>query len=286
MTNHAFACLVLALSALTLRAGPAELALVAAMKLPDAPNYSWTTAIDDDARSYTIDGKTDRTGKDDFSLVDRPMISVVRRRVSRGTSNSDNQVTAIYRGNDKLVIQIDDHWKKIDELPEYSAPAGSSGRGRPRGGMGGSGGMGGRGPRARSGSGTDAGDRSGPAFSNLQLTLSRPHEEITILVASHTELKADGDTVAGTLSETGAKLLLVHEGQNEITPLRARGTFRLWVKEGMLVKYEVKLEGTLAISTGSGRREVTVNQTATTLIKDVGTTKFEVPDEARKKLGG
>lgn len=129
------------------------------------------------------------------------------------------------------------------------------------------------------------GENQPPGFSNLQLTLSRPHEEVAVLVASHVELKAEGDVVSGTLTETGAKLLLVHEGQKEITPLQASGTFRLWIKEGQLVKYEVKLEGTLAISTSSGRREVTVHQVSTTLLKDVGTTTFEVPEEARKKLG-
>lgn len=282
MTTHAFACLALALTAPTLRAGPAEQALVAAMKLPEAPNYAWTTVVDDDARSYMIDGKTDRTGKDDLSLVYMPMVAVVRRRVTRGTSNSENQVTAIYKGNTKLVVEIDDRWKRPDELPEYSSPSGYSGRGRSRGGMSGMGGPGGRGPR---GTGGSTGGRSTPAFSNLQLTLSRPHEEIAILVASHTDLKADGDAVGGTLSETGAKLLLVHDGQKEITPLRASGTFRLWVKDGNLVKYEVKLEGTLAIAAGGSRREVTVHQTATTVIKDVGTTTFDVPDEARRKLG-
>ena len=42
-----------------------------------------------------------------------------------------------------------------------------------------------------------------------------------------------------------AKLLLVHPGQKEITPRAAAGTFRFWVENGMLVKYEVKLEGKL-----------------------------------------
>jgi hypothetical protein len=51
------------------------------------------------------------------------------------------------------------------------------------------------------------------------------------------------------------------------------------------VKYEVKLGGVLAVMTNGTRREVEVHQTATTELKNVGTTKFDVPEEAKKKLG-
>ena len=33
-------------------AGPREAAIVAAMKLSEQPNYSWTTTVTDDARTY------------------------------------------------------------------------------------------------------------------------------------------------------------------------------------------------------------------------------------------
>lgn len=123
------------------------------------------------------------------------------------------------------------------------------------------------------------------AYSNLQSSLSRPHDEIAIIVAGYTQLKAEPDGVSGALSETNAKLLLVHAGQKDLLPLAASGTFRLWLKDGALTKYEVKLQGRLAVSTGGSRREVDVRQTATTVVRDVGTTTFEVPEAAKKKLG-
>ena len=92
--------------------------------------------------------------------------------------------------------------------------------------------------------------------------------------------------IAGVLSETAAKLLLVHAGQKTITPVRAGGTVRLWVLNGVLVKYEISLEGVLAVEGRAGRREVAVRQTAMTTLSAVGTTKVEVPPEALKKLGG
>ena len=47
----------------------------------------------------------------------------------------------------------------------------------------------------------------------------------------------------------------------------------------------MKLDGALAVTTGGGRREITVHQTATTTLKDVGMTQFVAANEALKKLG-
>ena len=279
MKRSVFAYIAIMLATASAYAGPVESAIVAAMKLPDAANYSWVTTIDDDARTYEITGKTD---KSDYSVVEMPMVAAVRRGVTRNSANSDNQVEAVFKGDEKLVIQTPTGWKTPEEL----AAAARSGYSGQRGG-----GMGGRRGGGRRGGfpgGGGPGGRDGttpPVFSNLQLTLSRPAEEIGIIVASHTDLTADGDTVNGTLTETGAKLLLVHPGQKEITPLSAGGTFRLWIKDGVLVKYEVKLGGTLAVMTNGTRREVEVHQTATTELQNVGTTTLNVPDEAKKKLG-
>lgn len=284
--------LAMLLAVPTLRALSPETAIVAAMKLSDAPNYSWSTSVDDDARSYAIDGQTDRSS--DLSLVNMPMVAAVRRRAGTGTANSDNLSTVAFKGDEKLVVEIDSAWKTPEELA-------SSGNGAGRGGYSGGypGGWGG-GRRGRRGGGfpgggfpSDSGNsrdgggdgRRTPAYSNLQKTLSRPHEELGIIVATATDLKVEGDVVSGTLSDTAAKLLLVHPGQKEITPLKAAGTFRLWVKDGVLQKYEVKLDGTLAVVARGDRHEVEVHQTAVTEIKNVGTTKFDVPDGAKKKLG-
>lgn len=281
MKRSTAACLLGVLAAAPSHAGPAESAIVAAMKLPDAANYSWVTAVDDDARSYEIIGQTERATN--YSLVTMPMVSAVRRRTSRSTSIVDNQATVLFKGDEQFVLQTDDGWKR----PEEVFPAGNSrgsGGGFPGGGMGG--------PRGRSrrGGGNpfphEDGSTPTPAYSNLQKTLSRPHEEIGIIVAGYTDLKVEDGVISGPLNETAAKLLLVHAGQNEITPLKASGTFRLWVKDGVLQKYETKLEGTLAIETAAkARHEITVRQRSTTTVKDIGTTKFEVPDEAKKKLG-
>lgn len=282
MKRTLFACLGAALVTATAFAGPAETGIVAAMKLPDAPNYGWTSEVVDDARTYTITGKTDRAT--DLSRVDMPLVSEVRRRVGRSGGNSDNASTLIFQGDTTSVIETDDGWKKPDEI--------SSNNSNSRGGYGGGGGMGGFGGRrgrrggfGGNGSGDGSDSSKAPPYSNLQKTLSRPHEEVAIIVAGYTDMKAEGEIISGTLTEDAAKLLLVHPGQEDkIEAKKASGTFRLWIRDGVLVKYETVLEGTLTVDTNSGKHDVTVHQKTTTMLNGVGTTTFDVPDDAKKKL--
>jgi hypothetical protein len=280
MKFSALACFAFSALGSAVHAGSAESAIVAAMKLPDAPNYSWRTSIDDDARSYAIDGKTNRS--DDLSLVEMPMVAAVRRRSARGASNSDNIVEAAFKGDEKVVLHVNDKWQTPDELRAAAEAALSNGRGG-GGFYGGGSGRRGGGPGGRGGRG-GRGDGSVPPYSNLQQTLSRPHEEVAILVANAVDLKAEPDGLSGALSDTGAKLLLVHPGQSELTPLQGAGTFRFWIKDGVLVRYDVKLQGVVAVSANGTRREVAVNQTSSTTLSAIGTTSFEIPEDARKKL--
>jgi hypothetical protein len=52
-------------------------------------------------------------------------------------------------------------------------------------------------------------------------------------------------------------------------------------KDGMLIKFETKVEAKMEFN----GEEVDASRTTTTEIKDVGTTKVNVPAEAKKKLG-
>ena len=284
MRSHIVVALALAFPVAAF-ASPTDTAIVAAMKIPDAPNYAWHTDVVDDARTYEISGKTDRAT--DLSTVNMPLVSSIRRRTSpsRGASSVENVATAIFKGDEKFVLETESGWQSPDDISANDR----GGDWRGRGGPGGYGGRMSRSSRTGGGGRYPSGDSGGrgptPPYSNLQKTLSRPHEEIAIIVAGFTDLKIDGDVVSGTLSETAAKLLLVHAGQKEITPKSASGTFRLWIQNGVLTKYETKLEGALSVETNSGKREIAVHQTATTTITDIGTTTFDVPAAAKKKLG-
>lgn len=276
------------LLAVALRAGPVESAIVAAMRLPEAANYQWHTEVTDDARTYEIVGATDRAT--DYSLVTMPMPATTSSgrpggpRGGRASGGNSNTVTAVFSGDENLVVQEGDAWRRPGERPATAerGRGGPGGFGGPGSGIGGPGVPRGRGPRGGRGPGTD----TPTPPSNLQNTLNRPHEEIAVIIAGSEDMKAEGEVISGRLTETSAQLLLVHAGQKDLTPLRASGTFRLWVKAGALVRYETKLEGVIQLETPAGRREYTVHQTATTRVSNVGTTKVDVPEAARKQLGG
>jgi hypothetical protein len=128
-------------------------------------------------------------------------------------------------------------------------------------------------------------DRQNPARGaarQLQ-NFKTPAVQAADLAEQAKELKKDGDAVAGDLTEAGAKSLLSFGGRGggngpEISG--AKGSVKFWVKDGVLAKYQFKVQG--SVSWNGNDREV--DRTTTVEIKDVGTTKIEVPEDAKKKL--
>jgi len=258
-------------------AGPSETAIVAAMKLSEQPNYSWVATVTDDARTYDIVGQT---GPEGFSAVKMPAINALRRRLGR--SVTDTEIEFIFRGNVAYVLKHGEHWKLPGELPAAGESEASGDSVAVSGSVPG---------------GTDAGpvlriplppkpDRKAEprTYSNLQVAVSLPHDELGVIVSSHDEFKVDGEVVSGTLTDLGAQLLLVRDGQSAISPVRAAGTFKLWLRDGLVTRYQVRLEGVLSIDSPAGRRDLIVHQHTDTQIKNVGATVFDVPAEARTKL--
>jgi hypothetical protein len=59
-----------------------------------------------------------------------------------------------------------------------------------------------------------------------------------------------------------------------------KGSVKFWIKDGQLAKYEFKLTGKAEFN----GNEFDVDRDTTTEITDVGTTKIEVPADAKKKF--
>ena len=113
--------------------------------------------------------------------------------------------------------------------------------------------------------------------------LKTPSKEATELAGYAKDLKREGDVYSGDLTEAGAKTLQTFrppggEGGPSVTD--AKGSVKFWLKDGALVKYEFKLKGLIKF----GDNEFPNERTTTVEIKDVGSTKLEVPAEAKKKL--
>lgn len=112
-----------------------------------------------------------------------------------------------------------------------------------------------------------------------------PLAESTTLAGKVKELKETEGAFSGELKEESVKEMLLRggrtrEGQEPPKTTDAKGSVTFWIKDGALTKYEIKVQGKVT----SGERENEINRTTTVEIKDVGTTKIELPDEAKQKL--
>ena len=97
------------------------------------------------------------------------------------------------------------------------------------------------------------------------------------------ELKKDGDVYSGDLTDDGAKTLMSfgrRGGNDGPTVSNAKGSAKFWIKDGVLTKYEYKVTGSMSFN----GNDMDVDRTSTVEIKDVGSTKVEVPEGAKKKL--
>jgi len=110
-----------------------------------------------------------------------------------------------------------------------------------------------------------------------------PAAQVEDLAGKVKDLKQDGDAFSGDLTEDGAKSQLLFGGRpggNGPDISGAQGSVKIWTKDGLLSKYEVKVKGKVSFN-GNDRD---VDRTTTVEIKDIGSTKIEVSDEAKKKM--
>lgn len=114
--------------------------------------------------------------------------------------------------------------------------------------------------------------------------IKTPAVQAAEIAAGAKDLKKEGDAYAGELTEAGAKALLSFRprggGGDGPSISDAKGSVKFWLKDGALSKYEFKVKGKVSFN-GNDRD---VDRTTTVEIKDVGTTKVEVPEAAKKKL--
>jgi hypothetical protein len=109
-----------------------------------------------------------------------------------------------------------------------------------------------------------------------------PAAQAAELAASAKDLKSEDGAITGTLSEDEAKSQLTFRrgGGDGPAVSDAKGTVKFWVKDGTLSKYEFKVTGKVEWNGNS----MDSDRTTTVEIKDIGSTKVTVPDDAKKKL--
>lgn len=102
------------------------------------------------------------------------------------------------------------------------------------------------------------------------------------LAAHAPGLKLVDGAYASELTADGVKAQLSFGGRNGNGPTIAdpKGSVKFWLKDGVLAKYEV----TLRASMNFNGNDFPIDQTITVEVKNVGSTKVELPAEAKKKL--
>ena len=239
-------CSTTLLAAASLMAADKDDVTSAAQKLAAADNYSWTTTMA--GGQNTPAPSHGKIQKDGLTWID----------MTRG----DNITEAFAKGG-KGAVKTEDGWEAVDLT---AAPA----RGTGGGGAGG----------------------ANPArFMGMRLrTLQAPATQAEDIIGKVKDLAKADDAYAGDLTEDGAKSLLTMGGRRRggaggagaqaPTVSNAKGSVKFWIKDGVLTKYELKVSGTVTRN-GNDRD---IDRTTTVEIKDIGTTKITVPDDAKNKM--
>lgn len=151
-------------------------------------------------------------------------------------------------------------------------------------------------PGAGGGSGGPGGPRGGAMMGRTLATMRPPAAEVEDLLAKVKELRKTETGYVGELTEAGAKELLAARGGRGggrpgggpggaalPEPQDPKGTVKFWLKDGQIAKYELNVQGRMTM--GQQGRDVEINRTTTVEISNVGSTKVEVPEDAKKILG-
>ena len=238
------AAAVLACSAVVVSADPKDDITAAVQKLADSPNYSWTTTTEGGMNRGPTEGKTQKDGLTTLSMAMR-----------------DNTMEVIVQG-DKAAVKTADGWKSAAELMS----GGDDGGGPP--------------PPER---------MAAMMARNIRTPATQAKENIDKL----TNIQKTDDGYSADLSPDAATQMLSFRRRPTATTATsqpdnapqmqvsgAKGSVKISIKDGIVSKIVMHLTGTITFNDNT--RDV--DRTTTTEIKDVGTTKIDVPDEAKAKL--
>jgi hypothetical protein len=126
----------------------------------------------------------------------------------------------------------------------------------------------------------DTNDWPGRFLTGMIRNFKAPAAQAAELASFARELKKDGDMFSSDLTEEGAKAFLTFRRGGGATASNAKGSVKFRVKDGVLSRYEFKVTGNVSFN----GNDMDVDRTTTVEIKDVGTTKVDVTEAAKKKL--
>jgi hypothetical protein len=228
-----------------LAADPKDDVTSAANALADQPNYSWTTTTENGGGGGGFNrGPTNGKTEKDGYTT-------------LSMSFGDNTMEAVIKGTNGAIKTPDNGWQSLAEAQ----------------GDGGGGG------------GFNPGMMIARTISNFK----SPSAEAVQLAGETKGLTAGANGITGDLTDDAIKSMMVfRRGRNNPngdngggpTISNGKGTVTFSVTDGKLTKYVVHVSGTVSFN-GNDRD---IDRTTTTEIKDIGSTKVTVDDDAKKKL--
>ena len=242
------AAIFLAGSLISVQADDKDSVTSAIKKLAEKGNYSWTSTTKRPENS----GRNNRGGRGSAGPTEGKTADGLAYITSkRGDRTSESLVKgkkAAYKGQDG--------WAAVEARTEDGG-----GEGRRRGGRG----------------------RGGWGLRNFKAPAVQAEE----LLGKVSEIKKDGNAYTGTLKDEAAKALVSFGGRgrggndgggDRPEPTGVKATAKFWLKDGVLAKFETVAEGSISFN-GNDRN---LGRTTTVEIEEVGSTKIDVPEEAKK----
>ena len=125
-------------------------------------------------------------------------------------------------------------------------------------------------------------DDQGPGrFMTMMVRNFRPPaKQAADLVADCKDLTLTNGAYSSELTADGAKKLLSFRRGGQANVSNPSGTATFWIANGELTKFETHVKGTVNFNGNDND----VDRDTTVEIKDVGTTKIDVPDDVAKKM--
>lgn len=221
----------------------------AAIKLGDQPGYSWKSTIENAGGGGGQGGGRGRfAGGPTEGKTEKDGFTMLS--MTRG----ENTMEAVLKGG-KGAIKGPEGWRSLAEAAEADGGGGGGGRGN-----------------------------AGRFLARMLQNFKAPAAQAEDLVSKTKDLKMSEGVYTGDLTEAGVKELLSfgprRDGGDGPAVSNAKGSAKFWVKDGTLSKYEFKVQGTISFN-GNDRD---IERTTTVEVKDIGSTKITVPDEAKKKI--
>jgi len=225
---------------------PKDAVTAAAKKLAASNNYSWsTTTTNVSAPGGPGGGRGGRFGGPVDGKTEKDGYTLITRTMG------GNSMQALLKGTNGAIKLPDSDWQSFADATK------------------------------------DDGNGPGRFMVMLMQNSPSPAAEAEALLGQLASVTMADGVYSGTLTEEGAKARLSFAprggfpgGGNGPEISGAKGSAKFWITDGVLTKYELQLEGKIQF----GDNGIDRNSTTTTEIKDIGKTKVEAPDEAKKKV--